>query len=315
MKPAFSVIFFTTLAGAGQGLFLALYMGEVFRMTEGQLISQDFMLTGLVVSFVLLLLGLTASTFHLGHPMRGWRAVSQWRTSWLSREVIALPLFIALVFFYMAAHYTDQSTATTLSLGLVGIVLCFALFVCTAMIYACLKFLREWHSPLTLVNFILLGTMSGFTLAASLSASMEPSLTYLYTFIAVVLTVTAFISRLGSLARNKSLRESPKSTVQTAIGVRHPKVQQRSMGFMGGSFNTREFFHGKTEFFIKRIRTVFITMVFILPLAMMILSLTSGSATLLIGAFCIQYVGLLAERWFFFAEVNHPQNLYYQTIG
>jgi DMSO reductase anchor subunit len=32
-------------------------------------------------------------------------------------------------------------------------------------------------------------------------------------------------------------------------------------------------------------------------------------------AFILQYIGLLAERWFFFAQANHPQNLYYQTIG
>jgi hypothetical protein len=29
----------------------------------------------------------------------------------------------------------------------------------------------------------------------------------------------------------------------------------------------------------------------------------------------LQYIGLLAERWFFFADTSHPQNLYYQGIS
>jgi len=28
-----------------------------------------------------------------------------------------------------------------------------------------------------------------------------------------------------------------------------------------------------------------------------------------------QVPGLLAERWLFFAQARHPQNLYYQTVG
>jgi len=43
--------------------------------------------------------------------------------------------------------------------------------------------------------------------------------------------------------------------------------------------------------------------------------LGAGAVSLLIAAFLVQYLGLLAERWFFFAQANHPQNLYYQTVG
>jgi DMSO reductase anchor subunit len=38
---------------------------------------------------LLVTLGLLSSTFHLGHPERAWRAFSQWRSSWLSREGVA----------------------------------------------------------------------------------------------------------------------------------------------------------------------------------------------------------------------------------
>jgi len=41
---------------------------------------------GFALAFALLGGGLLASTWHLGRPERAWRAFSQWRTSWLSRE-------------------------------------------------------------------------------------------------------------------------------------------------------------------------------------------------------------------------------------
>ena len=54
---------------------------------------------------------------------------------------------------------------------------------------------------------------------------------------------------------------------------------------------------------------------FVVPVALLGIGLTLASAPLLAIAFVIQYVGLLAERWFFFAQANHPQNLYYQVIS
>ncbi|MGB5649853.1 MAG: sulfite dehydrogenase subunit SoeC, partial [Sedimenticolaceae bacterium] len=107
MHPAFSVIFLTTLIGAGQGLFMALVTGQVYSLAN-LLEPQDsvtFYATGSLLTLVLLMLGLLASFFHLGRPERAWRAASKWRTSWLSREVIALPVFMGLVTLYGIAHY------------------------------------------------------------------------------------------------------------------------------------------------------------------------------------------------------------------
>jgi len=89
-------------------------------------------------------LGLGASFLHLGHPERAWRAAAMWRTSWLSREVIALPAFMALVALYGLGHILNLRG--TLVVGAAATVLCVALFVCTGMIYACIKFLQEWAS-------------------------------------------------------------------------------------------------------------------------------------------------------------------------
>jgi DMSO reductase anchor subunit len=49
--------------------------------------------------------------------------------------------------------------------------------------------------------------------------------------------------------------------------------------------------------------------------ALLVAGIAQGSLALLALAFAVQYVGLIAERWFFFAQARHPQNLYYQAIS
>lgn len=323
MKPAFSVIFLTTLIGAGQGMFLALFTHQSYALFGLLPMQSDaFYGYGSVIVLLLLAGGLIASFFHLGRPERAWRSAIQWRTSWLSREVIALPLFMGVVFLFAGSHlFGVYRGIVTLPgglpvdlsalLGVAGTLLAFALFVCTAMIYACLRFLREWHSPLTVINYILMGGSSGFVLAAFYATCAAPAAAGFFTDWAIILTLLAFVGRVASLLRNARLK--PTSTLQTAIGVKHPQITQRSMGAMGGSFNTREFFHGKREAFLRAIKPTFLLLAFVLPLLLLVIGL---STPMLLGlAFILQYIGLLAERWFFFAQANHPQNLYYQTVG
>lgn len=313
MNPAFSVIFLTTLIGAGQGLFLAIYGIEIASGLKLLAIDPPptLFISGSLISLLLTGLGLIASFFHLGHPERAWRAAAMWRTSWLSREVIALPMFMAVVFVYGCAHYAGWGA--TLVLGAVATVLCVALFVCTGMIYACIRFLQEWASPLTLVNYFLLGSASGLTLATALAAFVEPGLIKPLAMLAMVFTAIGFVMRVASLMRNSRLK--PKSNLQTAIGIHHPRIVQKSQGFMGGSYNTRAFFHGRTPFFLRSIKWIFLTFAFVVPLLLLSLGLSAVSAGLFYVAFIVQYAGLIAERWFFFAQANHPQNLYYQTIS
>ncbi|CAG0957681.1 sulfite dehydrogenase (quinone) subunit SoeC [Burkholderiales bacterium] len=326
MRPDFSVLLLTTLIGAGQGLFLALYTAEIYALFD-LLPAQDgraFHAPGALIALVLLAAGLAASFFHLGRPERAWRAAAQWRTSWLSREVIALPAFMAAVAAWGAIHYVGYRPAlatlpsgipveATAALGAAGTLLAFALFLCTAMIYACLPFLREWASALTPLNFTLMGGASGFTLAAAYAAAGAPSLARFFAVWALVLTLAAGVGRLASLARNARLR--PKSTPQTAIGIKHPRIVQKSMGFMGGSFNTREFFHGKAGTFVRSVRWAFLAAAFAVPSLLLAAYLAGAGGALLPAAFLVQYCGLLAERWYFFAEANHPQNLYYRAIA
>ena len=113
--------------------------------------------------------------------------------------------------------------------------------------------------------------------------------------------------------RNAKIRH--KSSLKTAIGVRDNRIKQTAMGFMGGSFNTREYFHGMSILFMKSVKWIFLVLVFVVPVILLSAAINEASIGLLVAAFVSQYIGLIAERWFFFAQANHPQNLYYQTVG
>ena len=82
---------------------------------------------------------------------------------------------------------------------------------------------------------------------------------------------------------------------------------------MGGSFNTREYFHGQTEKIVKIIKWSFLILVFPVPLLLLTIGLIYNLSIAFILAAIVQYVGLIAERWFFFAQARHPQNIYYQA--
>jgi sulfite dehydrogenase (quinone) subunit SoeC len=325
MHPAFSVIFLTTLIGVGQGLFLALFTGQLYSVVNVLPVqdSHSFYGFGSLLALVFLGGGLVASVFHLGRPERAWRSATMWRTSWLSREVIVLPAFMGLTAVYGLIHYFDLnpvlfkfsgefSVDLSLLVGVINTVLAFALFFCTGMIYACVKFLQEWASPLTVVNYTLLGGASGFSLATAFAAYVGSGLVGFYGAWAIILTLAAFVTRSASLFRNSRIKY--KSSLRSAIGIRHAQIEQKSRGFMAGSFNTREYFHGAPQQVFRSVKWIFLLLVFPAPVMLLSIGLGSQLFVILALAFITQYIGLLAERWFFFAQANHPQNLYYQTV-
>ena len=295
MRPAWSVVSFTVLAGSAQGLALAL-VGSAAMFHQAAVLR----LPGAALAIALSLAGLAASFFHLGRPERAWRAAAMWRTSWLSREVIVLPMFIASLAAW--ALWPAAAPAVVL-LGL-------ALYICTAMIYIALPFLQAWSTPWTLVNFVLQGIAPGALLAALLAAVFAPALVAFFAQHALLFTLVALAARAATRWRNS--RIAPRSTPQTAIGIRHPRIEQRSMGFTGRAFNTHEFFHGHTPLALRRRSLGGLVLGFVAP----VLLLTwSNAGVVLLLALVSQAAGLLLERWGFFAEAEHPQNIYYRTAS
>ncbi len=324
MKPAISVILLTTLIGTGQGLFIAQFSADAFVvLTILEPLQSENALPATALSLLFLFAGLTASFFHLGRPERAWRVAAMWRTSWLSREVIALPATMVLICVYGLLKYRgDGSVVFVLGNGnpvhiatLVGVfamLAVFMLYICTAMIYSCLEFLRQWYSPLTALNFTLMGSASGFTLATAVSAATQTGHGDYFLAMAILLTLLALLSRFITLLRNRRLRKP--STLQSAIGIHHPTIRQIAQGAMGGSFNTRAFIHQYGAAVITFSRRYFLIAGFIFPTLLLSFSAANSTALCLL-AFGVQFTGLLVERWYFFIEVEHPQNIYYQVIS
>ncbi len=310
MHPAFSILFFTTLAGAAQGLVVALALAVL----GGVAMTPGFVLMALGVAEVLLVAGLAASFLHLGRKMGAWRAALMWRTSWMSREVIVLPAFIALVALWWLALRAGAAAPWSWLLPVLLVVGAVALWYCTAMIYACLRFIEEWAHPLTIVNFTLIGLSSGLLLACALAAlAGEAGMLQANGAGALMLTLAAWGTRALALRRNAGLKH--RSTLQSATGIQAPQLVQKSMGMSAGAFNTREFFHGARQATLRNVKLGFQLLAFGLPALLALWGLASQTGLPWILAALVQAPGLIAERWFFFAQAKHPQNLYYQVVS
>ena len=310
MHPAFSILCFTTLAGTAQGLIVLLALAVL----NGVVMAPGFLLMALGLAEALLVAGLAASFLHLGRKMQAWRAVLMWRTSWMSREVIVLPAFIGLVAIWWLALRIGASEPWAKALPMLMLLGAVALWYCTAMIYACLRFVEEWAHPLTVVNFTLIGLSSGLVLGCALAAlAGEGRLLHVAWPWAMVALLAAWAMRFAALRRNVCIKH--KSTLQSATGIKSAQLVQKSMGMSAGAFNTREFFHGAKQATLKNVRAVFQVLAFLLPALLLLWGVASQSVMPWVLAAIVQAPGLLAERWYFFAQAKHPQNLYYQKIS
>lgn len=231
-----------------------------------------------------------------------------WRTSWLSREAIVLPAFTAAVL--LAAAWGSVPGW----LWLLLIAAAALLWWCTAMIYACLRFIQEWAHPYTVAGYTLIGLATGAVLlGAALHAAGQAELAQALVPWALGMTLAAWVVRGAALRRNAALK--PRSTLQSATGIHAPALRRVSMGTTGGSSNTREFFHRAAAATLPRLKWAFQGLLFLAP-GLVLGALFAGAPSWLWWlALASQVPGVLAERWLFFAQARHPQNLYYQVVS
>jgi sulfite dehydrogenase (quinone) subunit SoeC len=307
MHPAFSVIVFTTLSGAGYGL---LFLVGVLSGTAILPESRWFGFFALGLSLGLASIGLVASTFHLGHPERAWRAFSQWRTSWLSREgVLSLSVFLPAGVLGIAWLFFGQ---VLIWAGWLSAILAALTIYCTAMIYASLKPIPRWHNGWVPLNYLLLGLMTGALLLLSLLdffAQPDPLLAWL----AILSIVLAALGKLGYWRYIDRAR--PVATAESATGLGGwGKVRLLEAPHSEENYLMREMGHAIARRHAGRLRRISLVVAFACPLALTLPTLwipgPAASAASLIAA-ALGLLGVLIERWLFFAEAKHAVTLYY----
>jgi DMSO reductase anchor subunit len=287
MHPAPSVIVFTTLSGLGFGLlfFLGLGMPSVTGWTAFAFYAIAFGLSGG---------GLLASTFHLGHPERAFKAFTQWRTSWLSREGISAVLALLVMGLY-ATGAVFQAEQWAL-LGLLGAMLCILVVFTTSMIYAQLKTVPRWHMPLTPALYIAISLAGGALLAGQVSLAL------------VLIPVAGVVQVLWWVQGDKALSRSG-TDMASATGLGHiGTVRAFEPPHTGTNYLLREFVHVVGRKHSVKLRAIALALGYVLPVALLLLPFSHILAGLAVLA---HIAGIAASRWLFFAEAEHVVGLYY----
>ncbi len=214
MHPAFSVVFFTTATGAGYGLLALLGMLGALGFVQ-----PDFWLgfTGMALALGLITAGLLSSTGHLGRPERAWRAFSQWRSSWLSREgVLSVATYVPAGLFGIGWVLLGRIDGWITAAGLIAACGAVATVCATGMIYASLKPIAQWHSPYTLPGYLIFSAMSGLLLLNALLQGFGLG-SRIGLALAVLATLVGWGWKLATWRHNDRL-EIP-STANTATGL------------------------------------------------------------------------------------------------
>lgn len=306
MHPAFSVIFFTVSSGAGFGLFALLVLADLLGLGGG--LSTDQKLTAGVIALFLVSAGLSSSVFHLANPKNAWRAFSRYRTSWLSREGVFAVIFFPFAIAYLGLTWLNwtQFDALKLGMGVIAALLAWTTIFSTGMIYACLKTIRQWNSPLVPANYLALGHFLGalLLLAVASGGGVE-----LGAYVSLTLGLLVAAAALKAIYYFWIANPGATSSIQTATGFTRGKVRLLDTGHTHGTFLTQEFGFKIARQFSVLLKVVVFVAAFAIPAVLLVSMLPTQDNLFVIAAVAI--LGIIAERWLFFAEARHVVNLYH----
>ncbi len=311
MHPALSVILFTTASGAGYGLLALMGLLAAAGAIQPE---RWFGVAAYGLAFAAVTGGLVASTFHLGHPERAWRAFSQWRSSWLSREgVLSVASYLPGLTFAAGWAFHERSDGWWLAAGLATAVLALATVGCTGMIYASLRAVPRWANAWTVPNYLLLALMSG--------SLWLHALRRLFGDASPATAVVALLA-IGLAAAAKLLYwrhiDGPRvaATAESATGLgRFGRVRLLEAPHTGDNYLMREMGFRIARKHARRLRCLVLWLAFGVPFALALPGLAGApgwfaAAAASLGAVSAA-VGVLIERWLFFAEARHSVSLYY----
>jgi DMSO reductase anchor subunit len=316
MHPALSVIFFTVASGAGFGMLAVL--GTAVALNDGDTAISIFVVK-LVLALGLTTFGLFASTFHLGRPERAWRAFSQWRSSWLSREGVLSVLTYPAALGLGAGYLGSLSPTAVRWASIATAVLALATLVSTGMIYASLKAIPRWSNRWTVPGYVALGLMSGALLLHAVDRvaacfAIEAAPMRVSGWAALLLL---FIAVAVKLAYWWSIDHAPaRATIETATGlVGRGPVRQFESPHTAENYVMQEMGYRIARKHAKKLRRIALVLGFVFPALLLLPSLVIpgpiGAALFAILAALTALIGLFVERWLFFAEARHVVTLFY----
>jgi sulfite dehydrogenase (quinone) subunit SoeC len=307
MHPALSVIFFTVASGAGFGLVMLTIALHLLGGVPG--LSGSGTLAAILTGIVLATLGLLASTLHLANPKNAWRAFFRFRTSWLSREAVFSVLFYPCVLLYALGLWLTDGGLTWWSAiaGLLAMLLALATVFTTGMIYASLRTIPQWNSPLVPANYLLLGLASGAVLLTALTVAFGGSADR----VAMMALGLLVIAGIAKCVYYFWIGKPQGPTINTALGITRSRIRMLEPGQSSDSFLNREFSFQAAADRLRQMRVIVHLCGFILPVVMLVGVVQTDIAILALLAPLVVIGGLLAERWLFFAEARHVVNLYY----
>lgn len=306
MHPAYSVIFFTSASGGGYGLLVWLgLLGATGQLPHDRWLG----FTGFAWALLMVTAGLLSSTVHLGHPERAWRAFSQWRSSWLSREgVMSVATYIPAGITAIGWVFLERILPWS---GLLMALLAVLTICCTAMIYASLKTIRRWRHPLTLPGYLAIGLSSGALWLACLAPAFGAGQGALW--LAIFSLAVAGLLKLVYWYSIDHAR--PGSATASATGLGAPgKVHLFAAPHTAENYLQREMGFQIARKHAVKLRRIALLLGFLLPVLLCLLAalLPAFLAFLaLMLAVIANGAGVLTERWLFFAEARHAVTLYY----
>jgi len=306
MHPALSIVFFTTASGAGFGLLVLTGIAVPLGLVPQNF---GFGFVALATATVLAAAGLLSSFLHLGRPERAWRAFSQWRTSWLSREgVLSVLTFIPAAVFGIGWLLFGRTSGFVGLCGILAAALAIGTVYCTGMIYRSLKPIHQWHNRWVLPNYLALALMAGFLLL--------DLIVRFWALPVAIPVLTLIVVGLAWWTKERYWRfidtSSAPSTVASATGLgRRGAVRMLEPPNTEENYLLKEMGYRIARKHRLRLRFIARAAAFAVPLVATLVALFAMSIIAAAVAVLSAALGLLVERWLFFAEAKHTVTLYY----
>jgi sulfite dehydrogenase (quinone) subunit SoeC len=320
VHPALSVIAFTVLSGAGLGTLSLIAFADLGAGYLGwpALAPRPTLAVVAATGLALVVAGLFSSTLHLANPRNAWRSASRFRTSWLSREAVFAMLLIPIAAALVVALWFDVRPRRMWGFAAGTLLLAWTVLVCTAMIYASLKPIRQWHTLRVPVAYVVLGHASG---AVIVEAFVRPESGVTWVASAgVALLIAAWLVKeeYWRFARSSEGALSIEDAIGVKRGVGPPGARRAGSvmaarlldaGHSKGTFLTREFVNPDPGARRLVVRIVFLVASVVVPALWLVAGLGDPVAGTLVALSCL--AGLLAERWLFFADAKHTVRLFH----